>query len=295
MRTGSTELAAKLPVHLDTVLQCFKNHLIFSDSAETYNKHPILDALESVSTNLKETHPDFNLYRLLRDGRQTIDPENLHGSPNEPASSSHESWTGHTENPGWKLDKWKFLPMVNRTFSKYPDGIEWYVFMEADSYIVWPTLLSHLATLDHTKPYYSGVEVYIDSVAFAHGGSTFVVSPPAMRAVTELYNSHKEEVEEFTDRHWAGDCVLGKYLAASGTSLTGAWPAFQGDYPGIVAYMGPDGRPRPPIEADVWCSPAVSYHHVDPLMIRELWGFEQEQIALFDDVSLIMLLVTANE
>ena len=29
-------------------------------------------------------------------------------------AASPDAWTGHTENPGWKLDKWKFLPMVKR-------------------------------------------------------------------------------------------------------------------------------------------------------------------------------------
>jgi hypothetical protein len=284
MRTGSTELEAKLSVHLDTVLRCFPNKLVFSDAAEDYNGHTVLDALESVSEAVKENHQDFELYRRLRDGRQTLASDELHGLPNE---TFQESWTGHTENPGWKLDKWKFLPMVNRTFAEYPEsaGIKWYVFMEADSYIVWPTLLDYLATLDHTKPYYSGSVAYIENVAFAHGGSTFVVSPPSMRSVTEYYSSHKEEVEKHTDGHWTGDCVLGKYFAESGTSLTSARPAIQGDYPGIVPYMGSDDRPGPPIEPTLWCTPAVSYHHVDPLTIRNLWAFEQGQIALLSDVS----------
>lgn len=274
MRTGSTELAAKLSVHLDTTMRCFPHKLIYSDTTEIFNGHIVLDALESVSSEVKEKNQDFELYRRLRDGRNVLMPDELHGWPNE---TLNESWHGRTENPGWKLDKWKFLPMVNRTFSEYPEDIKWYVFMEADSYIVWPTLLDHLASLDHTRPYYSGVEVYIGSVEFAHGGSTFVVSPPAMRSVTEYYSAHKEEIESFTDGHWAGDCVLGKYFAESGTPLTGSWPKMQGDYPGIIAYVEPDGRPRPPIEANIWCTPAISYHHTDPSTIKDLWAFEQQQ------------------
>ena len=107
-----------------------------------------------------------------------------------------------------------------------------------------------------------------------------------MKAVTEYYDAHKEEVEKHTDSHWAGDCVLGKYFAESGTSLTNARPAIQGDYPGIVPYMGPDDRPGPPIEYSLWCTPAVSYHHIDPSTIKDLWNFEQEQVSLSEDVSL---------
>lgn len=88
-----------------------------------------------------------------------------------------------------------------------------------------------------------------------------------------------------TDSHWAGDCVLGKYFAESRTSLTSAGPAIQGDYPGIVPYMGPDSRSDPPIEDNLWCTPAISYHHVDPSMIKDLWNFEQEQISLSENVS----------
>lgn len=282
IRTGSTELAAKLSVHLDTTLRCFPHTIVFSDSAETFNDHQVLDALESVSDTVKETNEDFELYRRLRDGRQVLESDGWHSQPN---GTFLESLSGHTENPGWKLDKWKFLPMVNRTFAEYPEsaGIKWYVFMEADSYIVWPTLLDHLARLDHTKPHYSGSAAYIDNVAFAHGGSTFIVSPPAMRSVTEYYNAHKEEVEETTNRHWAGDCVLAMYFAESGTSLTGAWPTFQGEHPGSIAYMEANSGPG---LSDLWCAPAVSYHHVDQPTIKDLWSFEQEQISLSDDVSL---------
>ena len=48
MRTGSTELEANLSVHLDTVLRCFPKVLLFSDAAEVFNGHTVLDALESV-------------------------------------------------------------------------------------------------------------------------------------------------------------------------------------------------------------------------------------------------------
>ncbi|KAK5137125.1 hypothetical protein LTR08_000630 [Meristemomyces frigidus] len=276
MKTGSTELGARLPVHFSTTLQCYPHRLLFSDSAEVLSGQTILDALESVSPALKETNPDFELYRRLRDqGRDLLASNELHGSPNE---TMHESGTGHGDNPGWKLDKWKFLPMVNRTFHEYPE-MKWYIFIEADTYIVWPSLLEYLATLDSSSPVYSGVEVYIDTVGFAHGGSGFIVSRPAMRLVVDHFNAHQQELEAFTDGHWAGDCVLGKAFADAGVKLTGAWPIMQGDYPGIVPYVAPDGRPMPPLDARIWCNPTVSYHHMQPEMVQDLWDFEQEWLS----------------
>lgn len=111
-------------------------------------------------------------------------PHELHGLLNE---TMHESWTGREDNPGWKLDKWKFMPMMKWNLLGYPEGIMCYVFMEADSYLIWPTLLDYLKTLDHTKPYNSEAEVWIDSIPFAHGGSCFVVSRPAITNVVEYY------------------------------------------------------------------------------------------------------------
>ena len=49
LRTGSTELQDKLPVHLSTTLQCYPNHLVFSDYEETHHGETIVDALSSVS------------------------------------------------------------------------------------------------------------------------------------------------------------------------------------------------------------------------------------------------------
>ncbi|KAK5725052.1 hypothetical protein LTS12_027493, partial [Elasticomyces elasticus] len=278
MRTGSTELEAKLPVHLATTLRCFPHKLLFSDAAEIYHGHNIIDALSSVSDELKEHHPDFELYRRLRKGRNVLEASELHDWR---AEAVHESWTGHTDNPGWKLDKWKFMPMMKRTLHEYPVGIKWYVFVEADTYTLWPSLLDYLTTLDHTKPYYSGVEVYIANDPFAHGGSAFIISLPAMRLVVEYYDTHQREVEEFTDRHWAGDCILGKFLAKAGVALTSAWPVMQGDYPGIVPYIAFDGRPRPPTDVNIWCSQAVIYHHVDPSAVEELWRLEQQWVSGF--------------
>jgi hypothetical protein len=284
MRTGSTELEARLPVQLSTTLQCFPNRLLFSDSAEVFEGQTIIDALEFVSPVFKETNSDFELYRKLRQfGRESLDSDELHGMPNETAP---ETWTGSDKNPGWKLDKWKFLPMVNRTFHEYPE-MKWYVFTDADTYIIWPSLLDHLATLDHTKPYYSGVEVYIGSVGFAHGGSGFIVSQPAMRLVVEHFKTHQEELETFTDGHWAGDCVLGKAFTDAGVKLTGAWPMMQGDYPGIVPYIAPDGRPMPPLDARIWCNPAVSYHHMQSDMIKDLWHFEQKWLSNLEEVKIL--------
>lgn len=236
-RTGSTELVNRLTVHLSTSLRCFPNYLIFSDLNEQYHGEHILDALADVDPEILESNPDFELYRRLRKGgRTSLDPSELAGSTDRFAIK-----TGKAENPGWKLDKWKFLPMVNKTLQERPN-MKWYVFVEADSFLLWSMLQRYLATLDSTKPVYAGQQTLISGDVFAHGGSGFVVSQPALRMVVDHYAAHKAEIEEFTDGHWAGDCVLGKAFTDSGVPFTNAWPAFQGDYPGLVQYTRPDAR-----------------------------------------------------
>jgi hypothetical protein len=278
-RTGSNEMVNRLTVHLTTSLQCFPNHLIFSDLDEQYHGEHILDALADVNPEILDNNPDFELHRRLRkSGRTSLDPSELAGSPDRFAIK-----TGKAENPGWKLDKWKFLPMVNKTLHERPN-MKWYVFIEADSFLLWSTLQKYLTTLDSTKPIYAGKQTLIGSDLFAHGGSGFVVSQPALRMVVDHYVTHKAEIEEFTDGHWAGDCVLGKAFTDSGVPLTNAWPAFQGDYPGLVQYTRADARANAE-KSRLWCGTPVSYHHMSAAMVEEMWNFEQDWLATHNTVS----------
>ena len=281
LRTGSTELASRLPTHLSTSLRCFPNYLIFSDVEETYHGEHIFDALENVSSNIQETNPDFELHRRLRKGgRAALNPSELAGSPDKYASK-----TGKAENQGWKIDKWKFLPMLKRTLHQHPN-MKWYVFTEADGFLLASTLQQYLATLDSTQPIYAGKPMQIGPDVFAHGGSGFVVSQPAMWKLVNYYTAHKTAIEEITENHWAGDCVLGKTFADAGVPLTYAWPSFQSDYPGLVEYTRTDARPDG-AKLRVWCTTPVSYHHMSGAQVEEMWNYEQNWMARQQDPVII--------
>lgn len=276
-RTGSTELASRLPTH-STSLRCFPNYLIFSDVEEEYHDEHIFDALEDVSPNIQETHPDFELYRRLRQaGRAAPNSTELAGSPDKYASN-----TGKSEISGWKLDKWKFLPILNKTLHQHPN-MKWYVFTEADGFLLSSTLHQYLATLDSKQPVYAGKPMQIGSDVFAHGGSGFVVSQPAMWKLVIYYTAHKTAIEAITNSHWAGDCVLGKTFKNAGVPLTYAWPAFQSDYPGLVEYSRADARPQSE-KMRVWCTTPVSYHRMSAAQVEEMWNYEQEWSARRDPV-----------
>ncbi len=272
LRTGATEIAERFPIHTSTTLRCFPNYVIFSDYEETFLGERIVDALDSVDPDLIAQNNDFDLYRRLqRDGRKGLAPSELSGVPDVEVLDGG----GHSGIPGWKLDKWKFLPMVNRTLYEYPDK-QWYVFIEADTAILWTTLQAYLARSDPTKPHYLGFDTYIGGeCVFAHGGSGFIVSQPALRAVVDFYSDHKTEIEVFTDTQWAGDYVLGKAFMDAGVPFTGIWPLVHGESTGhtIFAKLGSPGVLKE--EMEVWCYPAATYHHMAPAAIKSLWRFEQ--------------------
>ncbi|KAG9761559.1 glycosyltransferase family 31 protein, partial [Aureobasidium melanogenum] len=205
MRTGSTELQDKLPIHLATTLLRYPDSIIFSDFEEDFKNRHIFDALESVDPHLKETSPDFDLWRRLKQyGRAILRTDELSGK-----AVWVDHGTGKAKNPGWKLDKFKFLPMVNRTLHEYPDK-KWYIFVEPDTFIFWQNLLVYLSNLDWTKPYYLGGQINIGSIEFGQGGNGFIVSRLALQNVVTHYQTRQKEYEDFTEGHWAGDCVLGK-------------------------------------------------------------------------------------
>ncbi|KAK3110907.1 hypothetical protein LTR53_014336 [Teratosphaeriaceae sp. CCFEE 6253] len=266
MRTGATEIQDKLPVHLNTTMRCYPDTLLFSDYAEAFAGREVYDALSIVDDHTKETNADFVHYQRLRViGREGLGREELHAEVYESGP------VGKTENPGWRLDKWKFLPIVARSVELRPTA-QWFVFVEPDTFLVWSNVVQWLHTLDPARAAYFGSEVQIGEDVFAHGGSAFVLSAPAMRKVAELYTSDPGEWHTRTAGHWAGDCILGTALAHAGVPFSWAWPLFQGGSPADMDWgEAKEGR-------RLWCAPALSYHHVAAREVEALWAFEQRHI-----------------
>jgi hypothetical protein len=155
--------------------------------------------------------------------------------------------------------------MVAKTYSLYPDK-KWYIFTETDTYILLQNVLNSLRVLDPSTPLYMGAETMMGEKRFNHGGSGFLVSQAAMKAVVDLYNDDQGRWEEICDRHWAGDAVLGEAFEAAGILPTGAAPMWQGEGIGHVPYE----------RQGLWCAPAGTYHHLSATEVQEMWSFEQQ-------------------
>jgi hypothetical protein len=261
LKTGVTEAREKVPVHFKTTLRCIPNYVVVSDFEEDINGVRIHDVLRQVDPDIKDNSLDFDLYNRVQElGRAGLVAADTAQEANGP--------TGMPNNPGWKLDKWKFLPMIDELLGMHPD-IAWYVFMETDTYLVWPNLVAWLSRLDSRAPYYLGTETQIRDVIFAHGGSGFILSNPAMRMVSNFRASRVAELDRYVSKHWAGDCVLGKVLADAGINLTYSWPLVQNARLGEVDAMTHDFYRMP------WCYPIMNLHHLGMAEIRELFRFTQ--------------------
>ncbi|KAL5361162.1 hypothetical protein BJX96DRAFT_81924 [Aspergillus floccosus] len=277
LKIGMTEAVARILVHFNTTFQCVRNYTIFSDYEDEISGVPIHDVLRGVDERIKSTHPDFELYTRLRDaGKEALSAWNI---PDDPSTPS-----GKPNNPGWILDKWKFLPMMHETL-RARDNAKWYVFIEADTYILWANLVAWLAQFNADEPFYLGNQMQIGDVIFAHGGSGFVLSRPALERIVAYHSTRVAEWDEYTNHHWAGDCVLGKALQDAGVGLLWSWPMMQGSTPWAFDHLSPAFGHTP------WCYPPVAYHHMTPEGIREMWEFEQtwsrqggEPVVLYRDV-----------
>ncbi|KAF9889496.1 hypothetical protein FE257_007206 [Aspergillus nanangensis] len=266
MKTGVTEAQQKVPTQLRTTLQCVPHYAIFSDHEEVIDGVRTHDVLSNVSEARKSTDPDFDLYNRVRArGRQGLLRADWPNDNDDDVNGP----LGKPGNPRWRLDKWKFVPMLHRALQLHGTA-KWYVFIEADSYVVWPNLVAWVERMDHEDPYYLGAQMMAGDTIFGYGGSGIVLSREAVRRVAARWEERPGEMEELTARNWAGDSVLGQVLGDVGVPLLWAWPmllqrrAWEFD-PFAEAY----GRVP-------WCYPAVSYHHMSPGDIEAMWEFEQQ-------------------
>lgn len=262
LRTGATEAYEKLPTHLNTTLACIpdSNYIIYSDFEEDVQGYHLYDVLDRVSSHVKETVPEFELYNQLRKkGREGLQYQTTFGS----------GPSGALDNPGWKLDKWKFLPMVEKALQHRPNA-KWFVFIESDTYMLWGNMLEYLSRFDAGQSHYLGKHMYIGGVLFAHGGSGFALSNPAMSRLVKHWKEHEEDYEDYTQTQWAGDMILGKALKDVGIDMFWSFPHLQGDSLTTIDWNVSK------VDKEPWCFAPLTFHHMNQNEFRLLWQFEQD-------------------
>jgi hypothetical protein len=262
VRTGATEVRQKLPAQLETGLSCLPSYALFSDIEEDVLGQHTYDALSEITAPTKAQHPEFALYRSL----SSKGPENLTADDYILRDASRNN--GHPSNAGWVLDKWKFIPLLEKGWNMHPES-KWFFMMELDAYVAWPNLVRFLAQFDPLEPRYIGSVMAIGGQSFAHGGGGIIISNAAARKFLAYYSSHREEVEKFVADQWAGDFALGKVMADAGVQVKDSWPLQQIHSASGINYAR-ENRGR------IWCAPVLTYHHMGADEIIGLRHFEKE-------------------
>ncbi|GJD04767.1 glycosyltransferase family 31 [Colletotrichum higginsianum] len=192
MKTGATESFDKVPTQLMTMLKCLPEYFIFSDLDQTIANYHIRDSLDAVLPEAMEGNKDFDLY--LRQKACQADQQ----SCNKLAESKDE---------GWNLDKYKNVHIAEKTYRMRPN-YDWYIYIDADTYVLWPTLVQWLKNLNPKNKHYLGSVTMIRNFVFGHGGSGYIVSQAAMHDMIANHQNVGNQWDVRASKECCGDYIF---------------------------------------------------------------------------------------
>ena len=211
--------------------------------------HQLIDVLDEVKDDVKDGNKDFDLYRKLQEyHRLREDPRALKDG-----------------QAGWNLDKYKFTQMLLRSYKYRPDA-PWYVFIEADTTLIWDNLRRFLDTKNPKERIYMGSPTYIGNLEFAHGGTGYVISQAAMEVAVGGHPELAEKYDKTVKDICCGDAMIGRVLLDEDIHLTRVWPLLNGEKPNTLLFAH-----------NHWCQPVLSMHHLTAEEVAMVWNFEQER------------------
>lgn len=258
VKTGATEALGKIPTQLQTSLRCVppENVLLFSDMAQEIGDRHVFDSLDMIPVETMAMNSDFDIYReqqKLKDPGQIIDRLKSMKDPNNSDNLA-----------AWSLDKYKNLHIVEKSWALNPS--DWYLHIDADTYIVWSSLTAWLRRMNSSKEFNIGSMACIGSRAFCHGGSGILLSGAASRSLAVKHNGTSARWYERTKEICCGDFVLAQALDEYGIGVSNAWPVINGETPSTI-----------PFSQEIWCLPLVTMHHVTSSEAEQLYKFEQKR------------------
>lgn len=262
LKTGATVLWKRLPVHLTTTLSgdriAPENVVLYSEVDAKIGNWTVQDILKPSSESHRDA-PEFELYRSLRAWDETNHYIEQTGLP------------GDDEGPpgGWRLDKYKFLPLVQHAGQNWPH-VKWYLYTEDDTYMFLPNVLLYLSAYDHRESHWLGGLGEKLGTTFAHGGSGFALSRGAWEQSFGKGGDLAKKYQNFVDQACCGDYALGKVLNDYGVK-------FGEDHGETVKFWGFNGLPHWKIEfsTENWCLPVLTWHHAHNRDIARYYELEK--------------------
>lgn len=256
VKTGATEAEDKVPAILQTSLRCAPHVLVFSDLQQDLpGGYHLYDSLDSVTPSVKE-NTDFDFYR-----RQKEEWESHH---NISAVKGQLSPGSSDELAAWRLDKYKNTHILEKTWAMKPEK-DWYLLIDADTYVVWPSLLQWLKPLDPSVRGWYGSRIYLGETQFAHGGSGAAHSRATVYDFAVTHNGTANRWDSRIPDECCGDLALGKALQEHGNTIVDVEPAISGQSPATMPWLD-----------EFWCTPTVTLHHVEPSTMHQLVALEDK-------------------
>ncbi|KAL3492572.1 hypothetical protein BJX62DRAFT_202929 [Aspergillus germanicus] len=269
LKIGGAESQERLRSQVEGATTCIPNLLVVSDMGQELGPFHSHDVLADVIHVLSEE--DKRAYQQQREYHYYWDKELA------------------PSNAGWRLDRYKFLSMVEYAYAQNPNA-KWYVFMETDTLVLWENLVQLLARYKWTDPLYIGSPTPGRDLGtwwtpvktfFVYGGSGIVLSATAMdnllredRSGSARGGSDQEsqllitKYQDMVREDCCGDSVLGWVAAQRDVHIAGLWPMFN-----------PNPFHTTPLGRAYWCQPAVSFHKSDPFESVELWKWSEKRQA----------------
>ncbi|KAL4740067.1 peptidase S8/S53 domain-containing protein [Aspergillus similis] len=264
LKIGGAESHDLLRSHVEGVTSCIPNLLVVSDMGQQLGPFHTHDVLADVIHVLSEE--DRLAYQRQRE--------------------DHYYWNKKLQptKAGWRLDRYKFLAMIEYAYARNPYA-KWYVFMEADTLVIWQNLVQLLGRYKWIDPVYIGsptpgrpLGTWWDPepTFFVYGGSGIVLSVTAIERLLreDLEGSAKAEsgqksqllitkYQDMVREDCCGDSVLGWVAAQRDVKIQGLWPMFN-----------PHPLHGTPLGKAYWCQPAITFHKSDPFQVVELWKWQ---------------------
>lgn len=278
LKSGATVVQNRLPPHIRSTLKRWPNHQVYADVETRVGGQDVIDIIKWLPDNVQIQHRKaLQDYFTLR-------------------RSLEEDWIWELDSlaqyKGWDLDRFKNVPMLAHAWLNAPDDIDWFFFMDMDTYMFQRGLLDYLKRHDPSKPYYlgraadwetigrdkNGVE---HSIPFAHGGSGVALSRAAMAALfgPDPKNDRRrlDEIVAESMNHGEGNCcgdaVLSVMLFEKVNQLTvsldwGRYPTYS------IPFQGSNIKDIA-VSQEGWCLPYYGWHHLTPRDVDILFEYEE--------------------